>query len=260
MTAINGINTRVGNLLTKTANKMAKGLEVAYKEPAKVAAKAMLISLVSKDAVNCAIYTLQSLNNKEIPDDKRYFVSFMDLINGGINVVGQVASFFLVEHFLVPKLQGLWDGKIEKHGEHATRSKSPYAGDTVIEKAAAYIKNNAEELKTKGKVDPEELLQNLPDIGKKLVKKLGNGSARAKDITTGVGILVGALATTALIKRVVTPLFATPLAGKLADNVTRKKEAKNKELTSYESAATVVSNRYNNQSDSTAFSKVATKK
>lgn len=252
MVSVHGINTSVGNLLSKTADMMSKGLEIAYKEPAKVAAKTMMISLVSKDAVNCAIYTAQSLTNEKIPEDKRRFVGYMDLINGAINVVGQVASFFLIDHFLTPKLQGLWDGKIQKNGEKATRSKSLYSGDTVIAKAAAYINNNKDALIKEG-VKPDELLQNLPDIGKKLVKKLGNSSSRAKDITTGIGVIITALATTALIKRVITPLFATPLAAKMADSVNKKKEEEKKNSVNL-NAVVESSNRYQNKPDKTAFS------
>ncbi len=76
---------------------MKRFLEKGVKDPAGFAAQMMVLSFVSKDAVNCVIYTSQSAVNKEIPDEKRPFVMFNDLINGILNVAGQLASFSLVE-------------------------------------------------------------------------------------------------------------------------------------------------------------------
>ena len=53
---------------------------------ARQAANLALWSTLTKDAVGCAMYTVQSYNNKEIPDDKRTFVTALDLSNGISNV------------------------------------------------------------------------------------------------------------------------------------------------------------------------------
>lgn len=251
-------NAKVGNFMGWASKKMYNGLEFALKEPAKAAAIGLVTSLVTKDAANCIIYTTQSLNNEKIPEDKRRFVAYMDLINGIINVGGQIASFFLVEHMLTPKIQGLWTGKIPKKGEEVTRSKSLYADDNVTNILADVIKNKKEELSKIPGLNYEELVQNVQNVGKGVIKKVGKGSGKAKDIATGVGILVSALATTAFIKRVVTPLFATPLAGKLADSVDKKKRDEKKGRMEYEVAA-VAAGKYDNKMDKTAFSQVSSR-
>lgn len=248
------INEKVGKFMSWSAKKMSNSLEFAYKEPAKAAAIGLVTSLVTKDAASCVIYTTQSLNNEKIPEDKRRFVGYMDLINGLINVVGQVCSFFLVDHILTPKLQGLWTGKMPKKGEEITRSKSLFANDNITNIVADVIKKKKEVLSKVKDLNFDDLSQGVQNVSKGVIEKVGKESGRAKDIVTGVGIVVSALATTAFIKRVITPLFATPLAGKLADNVDRKKEVEAKKNKMVYDAAAVVSNRYNNKTDKTTFS------
>lgn len=257
MVSINSLNTNVGKFLGWTAKKMSKGLEKGYREPAKVAALALVTSLVTKDAANCVIYTSQSLNNPRIPEDKRRFVGYMDLINGAINVVGQIGSYLLVEHLLTPKLQGLWSGTIEKRGGNITRTKSLFANDNITNIVAGVIENKKAELEKIENVKVDDLLASVKDISAGLFKKLGREGSKAKDITTGVGIVVSSLATTAFIKRIITPLFATPLAGKLADSVNAK-EAAQKDKIALEAAA-VASSKYDNNMDTVAFSNVTSK-
>lgn len=226
------INNKIGSALGNysRAKGMSRYLEQGFKHPGEIAAKAMLWSLVSKDFINCIIYTTQSLNNKKIPEDKRRFVGYMDLINGVINVAGQIGSFFLVDHFLTPKLKSLFSGVNEKDTEGVIRSKSTYSGAAVMKRVADTAKAHEAELK-KYNLTAQDVVDNLPKLTERFAKKFGSSSTVAKEITTGVGIVVGALATTALIKRTITPLFATPLAGKLADKVTAKKAAEKEAMT-----------------------------
>lgn len=255
------INETAGNVLGWTAKKFSKGLELAYKNPAKTAATGLVVSLVSKDAANCAIYTVQSLNNKEIPEDKRRFVAYMDLINGAINVVGQVASFLLIEHTLTPYLQGLWTGKMKK----GDKTNALFANDNATSIVADVIKNKKEDqdfvkaLAQKKGLNVDELLKNAQEISKGLLKDLGQKGTKAKDIATGVGIIVSALATTALIKRTITPLFATPLAGKLADYANAKEAKKKGQDEFYREAAAGAAVKYENKMDKTAFSNISSR-
>lgn len=248
------INTKIGNALGYTAKMMSRGLAYAQKEPAKAGANALVLSLVSKDVVSCIIYTTQTFCNKKYSDEKRRFVGYMDLVNGIINVVGQVLSYLCVEHFLTPKLEGLWSGKIKKHGLDETRTKSLFANDNITDIAAKVINENKADLQKYVNVDT--LLKDVKDVGRGLFKTLGNEGSKAKDITTGVGIVVGSLATTALIKRVITPFFATPIAGALANRADDKAAAQKK--LAFEAAA-IASSRYENNMDKTPFSKISSR-
>ena len=50
-------------------------------------------SIVAKDGLGCYMYVNQSLKNKDIPDDKRKFVAALDLANGGLMILFQIAMF-----------------------------------------------------------------------------------------------------------------------------------------------------------------------
>ena len=79
---------------------------------ATVATAAMIatVSNVSKDAVNCAYYTIQSLNNERIPEDQRKFVAALDLSNGIMNVGVQVLTAFGLSELIT----SIFDNKIAK--------------------------------------------------------------------------------------------------------------------------------------------------
>ncbi len=49
------------------------------------------VSCLTKDGTNCAYYVTQSLANERIPDDKRNFVAGLDLANGILNIITQLA-------------------------------------------------------------------------------------------------------------------------------------------------------------------------
>lgn len=243
---------KTGNFVNRYIQKpgMKRFLEKGLKDPAGFAAKMLVYSLVSKDAVNCIIYTGQSATNKEIPDDKRSFVMFNDLINGILNVGGQLASFALVEKLFTPKQFGKrysgtlkdnltkevgpLDCSIEKaklHGDNLKDLVKAVTGTASINsktnKLAEKIKNQnpdlVEELK---KIAPENIGAMEKTISEKLIKRLGTGSSKFGSIEKGFALLVSALATTALIKRTLVPLISTPIAGKLSDKAAAKKEAK----------------------------------
>ena len=79
--------------------------------PTAAAANLALISTITKDIVNCYYYTTQSYHNKKIPDDKRNFVTSLDLSNGIMNVVVPLLSAPVVKKYS-PMLFNKWFGKL----------------------------------------------------------------------------------------------------------------------------------------------------
>lgn len=238
MTKVSSFNQYVGNKMNYIATKtfIAKSLEKGLKHPAEYAAKMMVLSLVSKDAVNCAFYTYQSLNNEKIPKEKRGFVAALDFVNGIINVGGQLAAFALVDRYFTPWLETKYTG-VYKHPRTKVEtilpeSNAPIAPDRIYQDTEHVIGSRAAEIKeelkkVKGcKITYADIVTSTKTISEDLVKKVGHSGSRGKDIATGLGIVVTALATTALIKRTLTPLIATPLAGKLKDKFKEKESQK----------------------------------
>ena len=74
------------------------------------------VSNVSKDAVNCAYYTIQSLNNERIPEDQRKFVAALDLSNGIMNVGIQILMAFGLSDLIT----SIFDNKIAKLKDFST--------------------------------------------------------------------------------------------------------------------------------------------
>lgn len=297
------INRTIGNGINKCVKwaPAAKFLENGPKDPASFAAKMMVISLISKDAVNCVIYTAQSANNERIPKDKRGFNAWLDAINGILNVGGQMISYFIVDSIFTPK----WFGKAfsgtfkdphsrktfdlaDKYG-NGSKSKSRLLPDniegtindtidmflgksdgknTANKKLVNRVKEKLETIKI-GDKSLKEVLVNISkedptgididmikkQIKESVVKEFKENSSKYKSIEKGFALLVGALATTALVKRTLVPLIATPLAGNLSDwQEHRHKNPKNR--LDYEISA-VASGKYNNQIDKTVFKQMS---
>ena len=139
-------------------------------------ATAAVVSLVTKDALNCYYYVTQSLRNKKIPDDKRNFVAGLDLANGILNIVFQLSlgnyiknhsdGFF--DKFIAPK----YYGEAARNKFTNTMKSKNYAADAI--KEVFDLKRNA----AKG--------------GMKLIATL--------------------IGTTIICKRIIVPLIATPMA------------------------------------------------
>lgn len=216
MSGISSINSGVGKFIDKYATGfLAKEFEKGIKEPAKFAGKMMVTSIVTKDLVGCAMYTYQSANNKKIDKDKRQFVAALDFTNGIINVAGQILSFAVVDKFIIPKIYSrLFTGVVEKGGKDVyTKANSPYSKDSLHKTTLNVMQERAEKLKELG-INPEEAMQHAKEMTDKVVAKLGHGSNKAKDLSGGLTLIVGAIATMAFIKRTITPLLATCLADK----------------------------------------------
>lgn len=228
----NSINKAVGKALDYTATRkmMVNTLEKGLKHPAQYASKMFLISIVSKDVINTCLYTYQSINNDKIPKEKRSFVAANDLILGFFNFFGQIGSYMIFDRYVTPWLAGrFYTGAVEnkKTGEYTQRySNAPASLDSIKNYAAEVIKEKEKDFKinTVEALNPE----NLETISKAMIEKYGYKSSPGKALATGVGVVVTALATTALIKRTVSTIFSTPIAGKLSDMANKRNEAKEK--------------------------------
>lgn len=227
MSYISSINKQTGNFMNYTVkNWFAKNLEQGIKQPAQYAAKMMVGSIVSKDIINCYYYTTQSYNNKKIPEEKRGFVAAMDFVNGVINVVGQIAAFMCVDKFLTPKIESFYTGKIKdaKTGEEKyVKSTATLSPDEGLRMTKEVIHEQKAELIKKG-VDFDRLVKESTEVSKKIFDKVVKDGGKSKDLAKGIGIVVSSLATMALIKRTLTPLVATPLAGWFKDKYMNKKK------------------------------------
>jgi hypothetical protein len=228
MTIFSPLNKPVARGMDYTVkNWFAKSLKKGLEHPAEYAAKMMVLSFITKDAVNCGLYTYQSLHNEKIPEDKRGFVAALDLVNGVINIVGQFAAAYLVERTLTPwletKFTGVYKNPKTKAETLIEKSKAKLAPDAVHEDTVHVMKENADAIKAElkkvkdCKITYEEVVNNIKIISGDVAKKVGHSGTIGKDVVTGLGIVVTALATTAFIKRTLTPLISTPLAGKLKD-------------------------------------------
>jgi hypothetical protein len=142
-------------------------------------------SIVAKDGVGCAMYVYQSKHNKEIPEDRRRFVTATDLTNGVLMIVAQIALFLGMRKYSGP----IFDKLFKKSFNNETVR-------NIISKIRA-------EQKAAG-LDPtrkSELLKHIAkykDDGKEVFK-----------------FVLELAASTILAKRVIVPFIAIPLASKL---------------------------------------------
>ena len=139
------------------------------------AVKIATVSNLTKDGVNCAYYVMQSLNNEKIPEDKRQFVAGMDLANGVLNVGLQGFA-------------GIWIGK--KVGDIFDKKIAPkYFSEEIYKETYKSL--------TK-KIKYEEFV-NMMDKYKGFTK-------------TGLSVIAALVGMQIIIKRVIVPLLATPMA------------------------------------------------
>ena len=155
------------------------------------------VSNVSIDAVNCASYTIQSLNNERIPEDQRSFVAALDLSNGIMNVGIQLLMAFGITELIT----SIFDNKIAKAKDFSTDEK-------VIKDA---FESLTAELKKKTNL--EEFTKNY----KQMIKK-------RKDLARlGFTVLTVNIAMQILTKRIITPLIATPMASYFKEKLGKPK-------------------------------------
>lgn len=183
-----------------------KKMLFAKNNPAEAMAKMLLLSIVSKDAVGCVFYTYQSWNNEKIPESKRKFVAMTDLMNGLVMVGGQLFAGKVVENKISPWIKSKYTGEIKDEAKQGTTKGL-----------------HPDNLKAKAKAIADTLTS-----GKKLsatqVEKIATdavdsvGKSLKSPFLAGLGIIVTTVFTTALTKRVLAPLFSTPMAGYINNN------------------------------------------
>jgi hypothetical protein len=212
-------NQKVGQIFDRLANSsiLSKNLEQGLSDPAKFAAGMLVTSIVSKDLVGCYYYTTQSLHNKKIPEEKRKFVAALDLMNGIIMVGGQLLIGKVIDAKLTPKLLSRYTGIVKDKftgAEHYINPKGHWASDNILDVAKKVLIKNADILKKEHNVDIHNLsIEQINNIGEKVIGRIGKDSNKFKAFSSGFGLLVAAIATTALTKRTLAPLLSTPLAG-----------------------------------------------
>lgn len=281
----NAINAQIGKGIDKFVQgpRLSNFLKEGIKDPAGFAAKMLVISLVSKDAANGVIYTYQSATNKRIPEDKRSFNAWLDALQGVFNVGGQLISYYIVDSIFTPKLFGKrYSGTLkdphskqikdlaDKYG-NASKQKSLFLPDNIqgivndtIDSLVSgkSINKNVPNHKLVSKIlelikdkkdiicnmNPERLEAMKKELTKRLIEEFKEEGTKFKSVEKGFSIIVAALATTALVKRTIVPLVATPLAASLSEKQDKKRKAKELDLES----ATTVMGRYNNDSGKTA--------
>lgn len=136
-----------------------------------------IASVALKDGFGCYLYVKQSLNNKNIPDEKRKFVAAMDLTNGSLMIAAQILAFLTICNKSVQSK--LFGKKVDKLLEKAVKT-----GYKTIKKDTKNISQSAE----------------------KLLIEIKNG------LKDAVGFISTLAISTILAKRVIVPFIATPLA------------------------------------------------
>lgn len=157
-------------------------------------AKWGIYSIVLKDGLGGVMYVTQSLNNKDIPEEKRKFVAALDLTNCGLMIATQL---------LMAKTMSKQSAKLfEKMFGKLFNTKAAKTCEATIRKQKAFAKlsdSQFSETFTKFK----------------------------KDISGFFEVLTTLVAATIVAKRVIVPFLATPLADKVK-GMMDKKEQKNK--------------------------------
>ncbi len=164
--------------ITDCARKIFNSKPMKYLTNPKAAGAAVAIatiSNVSKDALNCGYYVKQSLDNDRIPEDQRKFVAGMDLANGILNVTLQAVAGGAIGKAAAK----FFDKKIEPK----------YFSEAACKEMHGKLEN---------KIKFEDF--------KGLMEK-NKGFAKA-----GFSVIAALVGMQVIIKRVIVPLIATPMA------------------------------------------------
>ncbi len=196
MTSVSSVGSKLFGSMTKA--KPAKKLcEWFQKDPEKALAYSTIASVAIKDGIGCGMYVYQSLHNDKIPEERRKFVSALDLTNGILMIVSQIGMFFAMRK-INDKLFPMIFSK--SFGKKANLK-------PILEQARVAQRNAG--LKPDKKFRLEEFYNEHKD----------NCFATFKFITE-------LAAATILAKRVLVPFIATPLAKKVEKKMDEKAAAK----------------------------------
>ncbi|MBE7711817.1 MAG: hypothetical protein E7Z92_06745 [Cyanobacteria bacterium SIG31] len=190
MAGIESISSGISNVTSRVLGAVSKSKPMKYitksfqEHPETALALTTVGSIVVKDGVGCYKYVTQSLNNKEIPEDKRSFVAALDLTNGILMILAQIGMFFMMRKLSEPIFNRLFKGSFnaKNKGDMLSwlRSLAKKEGNSVIPR-----KIEAAEAYNKVRNDALSLFKFVADIG----------------------------AATIIGKRIIVPFIATPLAG-----------------------------------------------
>lgn len=185
MTNVNPITSGLAKAMGAiTKTKPVRALTKKFQEdPEGTLAATTVASIVIKDGIGCYKYVTQSMNNKEIPEDKRAFVTSMDLTNGSLMIGTQIAMFYLMRKYSAPMFESLFK---KSFGAKAKRDMLTWLRmDAAKANKPSPKKNLVERDFEKAKKDGLDLFKFIFDVG--------------------VATIIG--------KRIITPFIATPLAG-----------------------------------------------
>lgn len=239
----NGFNNNVLN--RPLMNKIYK---YASENPASFVSKTALLSALTKDAIGCAFYYTQAKNNKKMPEEKRNFQAALDLMNGILNIGIQLTI-------------GMWiDKNSQKWFDLLPISKSlqkentEKLSDDMLNKINKKLKQMAE--KTKSASTDLTFEQVDAHLRKKLMGAGKEAGEAAKWLKVGYSAAIMLIATQVIIKRMIVPFIATPMAGWVKEKFLDKKTQPVHDRIYYDWLA-ASSARYDNKMDKTAFSNFA---
>src|SRR5574344_623963 len=132
-------------------------------------------SIVAKDSYGCFIYVWQNEHNKNIPKDKKKFISGLDIANGSLMILAQILAYMTISKKAVQAK--LFDKVLGKYFK---------------------IENF------------QKIQKNMKNINAKDFQK--SFDKNKEDIEVAFTHFATLLTTTILAKRVIVPYIATPLA------------------------------------------------
>lgn len=192
---IQGVSKVLGGI---ERSKPLQKLENWYsKDPANRLAALTITSIVIKDGIGCVKYVNQSRNNKKIPEDKRKFVTALDLTNGILMILAQIGMFFAVRKISEPLFNKCFHDSFSPKAMKETMSRYRML---------------------KQKVDNET-------VRKLNVEKDLKQTVRKKNLDI-FKFIVDTAAATIIGKRIIVPLIATPLAQKVEQKMRQNEEKK----------------------------------
>ena len=108
MPNVNKISSGIMSATSKALGKFSKSKPMRWvanefqKNPEKALAYTTVASIIAKDGVGCYKYVTQSMNNKDIPKERRTFVASLDLTNGLLMILAQIGMFALMRKYSEP--------------------------------------------------------------------------------------------------------------------------------------------------------------
>lgn len=181
----------------KDTNLMTEHLSKIRKDKDGYGLRFLILANAAKDAINCGFYVNQSLNNKDIPEEKRKFVAALDMANGVLMIAAQIALGF---GFTSKKAQDWMTGKI-------------FGG--LKERISKLVK--------------EDILSHASEYtGDYRIKLLNIIERIPKECKTGFKAISTIVVTTVIAKRIIVPFIATPLASWVKKNYMDKNSPEDK--------------------------------